>query len=883
MYNEKELDQIDPDYTKRRKITGMIDSGCCIDYENAEEMKRVNPGVMEGITNIEYIKLLQDVLNLKQEEMSIGEIISGNIIPKETIKYNNKKAPEGPSCAWTILKKGLKKSGKYNVEEIEGLEKGTLKILNCLSDDTISTGATKGMVVGYVQSGKTTSIESLIAMAADYGYNTFLVLSGTIENLRKQNSDRIKNDIEYSTAGNIHWSFVSNIADEKAYKLIDNGKVIVTVCLKNSSRLKKMKNWLMENAAICKTKMKLLVIDDEADQASLNTCKVSKEERSKINALITELIDNNKIKAINYIGYTATPYGNFLNEIKSIYPKDFIYMLPKSRKYIGAQEIFGYQDAPTPEKSLGLDIKRKINNNDYAIMDEINNGLSSDIPESLKDAICWFLATAAIFRYQGKKKPISMLVHTSRKVKAHQFVSNSINNYIKNTNRNKLLDRIEQIYNEETSKFKKEDFNKVMSNYGQQILDYPKYEDIEKYVVELLECNTSFIKIDEDEKLSYTKGINMVIDNCSISKELSDDEFARLVYPSDENNIEYATAFIIVGGDTLSRGLTIENLTTTYFCRKVGQVDTLMQMGRWFGYRVGYELLPRVWIDTENIYKFDDLTEVEYGLREDLSKYELGKSPMECGPNILNSFRTKLILTARNKSQSMITSNIDYSGAKAQTVSFANDFEEQRYNLKLTNDLINNLGKFKQGYNKSSNYLKENVKFEYIKEYLKNFKFSQKNKFFKNIDAFCNWIEQIDDNKYNYWNIIISNKKTESNNLEILGEYKINTATRSIKDIDDESIKIGVLRDTTDIISDIELKDDRKYSEKEIINIRENYPKSQLIIYVVDGKNDNTPNKKDYIKLGTNIVGLYLYVPGTPNKDNVKKVTIKLPKYEEEE
>lgn len=136
--------------------------------------------------------------------------------------------------------------------------------------------------------------------------------------------------------------FSPDLKKEAAYNFLNSDKRVVTVCLKNSKRLQDLKDWVFDNSEQGLKNTKILLIDDEADQASLNTKDVNSTERSKINSLITEIINNKDVKAMNYVGYTATPYGNFLNEMAT-YPKDFIYTLPKSIKYIGVKKYLECQ------------------------------------------------------------------------------------------------------------------------------------------------------------------------------------------------------------------------------------------------------------------------------------------------------------------------------------------------------------------------------------------------------------------------------------------------------------------------------------------------------------------------------------------------------------
>ncbi len=811
---------------------------------------------------------------------------SGFIITKGGTGKGHYEVPVDPRSAWYNLYDKLSKKNTYSLEELDALSKGTLKIINSLSQSTNSTtGAIKGMVVGYVQSGKTTSIESLISMAADFGWNTFIMLTGTIENLRVQNSNRLRDDIEYAKAGVVNWAFNQDLKSSKYEGLINSGKKVVLVCLKNSKRLSDLKDWLLSAGRPALQKAKILLIDDEADQASLNTCKISKEERSKINALITDIIDNHndEFGAMNYIGYTATPYGNFLNELQSIYPKDFIYMLPKSKKYIGAQEIFGYEDDDDFSSSNGLNIINEITDDELGEIKSINDGETYLIPKSLQEAICWFINSLAIFRFEKIVKPVSMLIHSDRKTQSHENLANSIKKWI-NSNKSHLLDMCEVSYKRQTKKIDSNQFCEILPEYPELIHpNYPEFSRLRVFIDEILQSDMGFTKMDDKKKLIYTRGLHLVIDNCKTSSWMKDDEYARLSYPEKDDNIDFATGFIVVGGDTLSRGLTIEGLTSTYFCRKVSQVDTLMQMGRWFGYRIGYELVPRIWLDNASKKKFEEITNIEYDLRKDLQKYEAGLNPTDCGPYIktANSF-TKMILTSKSKSQSMVPVEMDYSGVSSQTTYFDDDLTIQRNNETITKNFLASLGEFKTSYTMRSNKIIEDIEFSTIENgFLKQFKFCAETSFFNNIAAFCDWIKQ-NQGKYDKWNIAVSGlDKCEAGSWKFgkSGEYSINMATRSkIKsNPSDTCFNVKVLRRPDDIISDLPNVDLSKVkTEKLKLEERAKLAKPLLVFYIINGKAEpsSIPDSRERINMDANVVGIYIYIPGRPSKDTVKRVSI---------
>ena len=256
---------------------------------------------------------------------------------------NNLQVPENERSCWQLYKKSL----GWKPESIQDLEEATIGILRRLNIDTSNTGPIKGLVIGHVQSGKTANMEALMAMAADHGWNMFIVLSGTIESLRLQTLRRMQKDLNQE--GNLIWRGVEHPSKRSQYgeRTQDfnfrpgSQMRYFTVCLKNTSRLKKLIDWIHADRT-SHDLMKILLIDDEADQASISNTAVEyqreQRERKGINKLIVHLVEDTHYKedrtcgkagAMNYVMYTATPYANFLNEstVDSLYPRNFIWTL----------------------------------------------------------------------------------------------------------------------------------------------------------------------------------------------------------------------------------------------------------------------------------------------------------------------------------------------------------------------------------------------------------------------------------------------------------------------------------------------------------------------------------------------------------------------------
>lgn len=398
--------------------------------------------------------------------------------------------PTNRGSSWKNYERKLEKQG-WNKISIETLKKSTVEILSYLSNSRENNGISKGLVLGNVQSGKTANMSGVISMAADLGYNFFIVLSGTIENLRNQTANRLYNDVRETN--NLTWRLVdrpslrSNLPDQKISKFLlsENDKDrYLTVCLKNKSRLENLIHWLYSDEN--KTRqLKVLVIDDEADQASVNTNKIEEQDPTTINKLIKELVNKGNVKAMNYIAYTATPYANILNETAndSLYPKDFIVVLPQSTDYIGPEEMFGTSE---PEQVQKVDIVREISDYDVQIIRGLGKGEAIQIPKSLEEAIDWFIISTGAMRHLGYRKPVSMLIHTSFKVNDHESIAKIITYYFKRIRNNpsEFFSKLEILYRNEKIDFSRQRFLDNMENYSSPdaVPTYPNWVDIREQI-----------------------------------------------------------------------------------------------------------------------------------------------------------------------------------------------------------------------------------------------------------------------------------------------------------------------------------------------------------------------------------------------------------------
>ena len=234
----------------------------------------------------------------------------------------------------------------------------------------------------------------------------------------------------------------------------------------------------------------------------------------------------------------------------------------------------------------------------------------------------------------------------------------------------------------------------------------------------------------------------------------------RVVYPFSEklSAMDKAPVFIVIGGNTLARGLTLEGLVCTYFARNANQADTLMQMGRWFGYRKGYELLQRIWMPVALQDKFVLLEKIDEKLKEELQDYmEKGKSPAQFGPRIVNSATIKrFMITAKNRRQNAEECDFDFSGDSYETTKFDESENTLNSNIAATEKFLSELGQGRQSAVSASASVWYGVSFETIKNrFLSGYSISKHSPLFVDIPIFLNWMAEMNkEGKYLNWNVI---------------------------------------------------------------------------------------------------------------------------------
>lgn len=529
---------------------------------------------------------------------------------------------------------------------IQSLSDVTSRILGHLQDP-LSEGTTwnrRGLVIGHVQSGKTANYTGLIARAADSGYKFIVVIAGIHNNLRKQTQERIDeafigrssdpndrrsvgvglipNYPHPATLTNIKEDFNKKTAEKSGWKINDFSKPIILIIKKNVSTLAALHRWLKELNAEGDGRISdvpMLLIDDEADNASINTNKEDLDP-TRTNSMIRRILG--LFAKSCYVGYTATPFANIFinpegydNEAREeLFPRDFIYCLDAPTTYFGAEKVF------LDDESSQAIVNPIDDCEDFLPYSHKRDDTVAELPPSLYAALNSFIVARAIRNLRGQaSKHCSMMVNVSRFVPIQVTVRDFI--------------RLRE----------KSIRDAVQANY----LMPETISSANIYMQELRQAfDTEYVNV-EFTWAEVKAALNAVFDSLRIYVINSKSDEV-LDYARYEREGVGLTA-IAVGGLSLSRGLTIEGLTVSYMYRNTKMYDTLMQMGRWFGYRPGFEDLCRVYLSRDSINWYSHIAGAAEELTQQVKRMRRdGLSPKDFGLYV-RSHPDSLLITAANK------------------------------------------------------------------------------------------------------------------------------------------------------------------------------------------------------------------------------------------
>lgn len=558
----------------------------------------------------------------------------------------------------------------------------------------------RGLVIGDVQSGKTGNYLSLVTKAADAGYRFIIIIAGIHNNLRRQTQQRVdegfvgreglgspikigvgKNNVlaggnfphpvSLTTQEN---DFKGSFANQFRAEISNINVPVVLVIKKNTATLKSLYTWLTKynkNSLTGKIDAPMLMIDDESDNASVNTNQLG-EDPTRTNDYLRKILHLFNKGA--YVGYTATPFANifmdpdsYKDAYEDLFPKDFIYCLNAPTNYFGPQKIFlneGF-DEKIPQTIHVLD-ENEVDK--FFPKGHKKTLVIKGIPNSLKQAILTFLVVKAIRNLRGQaSQNCSMLINVSTFVNVQEQIKNQVNSYVTTVGNELIAQGLMP--------------NAESHLYIKQLKDIYEKEFLNSSLsAEIFDWNTvkkELIGIFDDAPKQYLSKVFVV--NSKSQDALDYDE---------PNKKGIGLMAIAIGGFSLSRGLTIEGLTVSYFYRSTKMYDTLLQMGRWFGYRPNYEDLCRIFMTEESYYWYQHITNASQELREQVaSMNQIKQTPRDFGLYVRSSDEG-LLVTARNKSRrgEKIEMAISFSGQLKEFDKLTKDVETQKNNYDLFKD-----------------------------------------------------------------------------------------------------------------------------------------------------------------------------------------------------
>jgi hypothetical protein len=555
--------------------------------------------------------------------------------------------PSDDDVFWPAYRDYLLNVRNRSRDEVNDVDRESTKILSLLPHSGTGRIATRGLVMGSVQSGKTGNFTAVITKAADVGYKFFIVLSGLTNLLRSQTQGRL--DADALQHNSDRWITLTNPDEDftlprsvNVNSFLTGNAAHRTICVvkKNAFRLRRLQRWLTGARPEILRACPILIIDDEADQASLNAHR-DPARRTEINRLVVEILG--ALPKAAYIGYTATPYANFLTDPAEgdVYPRDFIVDLDPPEAYFGPERIFGREQFDWDEPELeadGLDMIRLIDDAELPQLHPASRADRGDfVPqatESLKSALRYFVMATAARHYRGQSGEHStMLVHTSQYTSVHQSFVQPVNHLL-NALAGSLragdaatVDALRALWEAEQEKVPSDGF--------------------------------SLAPVPFDAILPLISG---VLDAIEVKVENAQSG-ARIDYEVP------GRTYVVIGGNVLARGLTLEGLVVSFFIRSASAYDALLQMGRWFGFRRGYEDLPRVWMTKELKDAFYHLATVEEEIRHQIGFYEHQHiNPLTLGVRIRT--HPHLAITSRLKMRSAVKAEMSFSNKSPQTILF---------------------------------------------------------------------------------------------------------------------------------------------------------------------------------------------------------------------
>jgi hypothetical protein len=623
-------------------------------------VSRLGQSVEDAIHNSEVPLHLQEQI---RETFRSPISIEGPdlLVDRPAVRLCEAPSDDQPQRYWDAFRAFLQNERRWPRPVVERLDEISRSLVQRLPQPA---GAlpfqVRGLVVGHIQSGKTATMSALIARAADQGYRLFIILAGLMNDLRAQTQRRLDQEITGGsderardaplvalepgadpwvrlTRSGLHGDFdagtVQMDVNPRTPKLI--------VAKKNTRVLRRLNQWLA-SSPIPLDQLAALVIDDEADQASIDINYLTDEDSpARTNACIRELLG--ALPKCAYVGFTATPFANVLIDIaeeEDLYPRDFIASLPEPVGYLGPRQLFGLgmnpsDLTPAPPEPPPLDVIRIIERDQLDQLDQLAPG--GDCPEILSRALLtWLLSCCSRLARGHDRDHFSMLVHPSQRTADHATFAFVLAGEVEVLRAFTVRPRSFPDFLRGARELWEGDFMRVSAEQGVQAHDFDTVWRFARGVAESIEIKV--LNKDSDDLLDYT---------------------------------DPPKRYIVIGGNRLSRGLTLDGLSVSFFTRNANAYDTLLQMGRWFGFRPDYRDLTRIFVEPLMVRHFADLARVELELREDLAKYarqDDPPTPRQLAPRI--RAHPSMAVTSRLRMGAGRQTGISFQNTTQSTVNF---------------------------------------------------------------------------------------------------------------------------------------------------------------------------------------------------------------------
>ncbi len=653
----------------------------------------------------------------------------------------------------------------------------------------------RGLVVGHVQSGKTANYIGVINKAADAGYKLIILIAGTLNNLRRQTQIRVDegfvgkdSSLILRATGSRQDRLVGvGNKDQRRFPIVFTStnqdfsiktaqtlglsvnavnEPIVLVIKKNLKTLTNLTQWLRDHntkgAGKIIDDVPMLLIDDEADYASIDT-NGNGGDPTRINGQIRALLQSFSKRC--YLGYTATPYANvFINHEndhamlgEDLFPRDFIISLEAPTNYVGPDELFG--DSPS------LDALREVDDFERAL--HLKHKITTEVaqlPDSLLAAIRVFVLVRAIRLCRGQEnKHNSMLVNVSRFTRVQEQVRTLVDQYLTQLK------------------------NSVRFNYR-----LPWAQALKNSDMSVLEATwkTEFA----GAGVVWTDVVSRLNDAVASIVALEVNSGRKTAQLDYEAHAKTGFNVIAVGGLSLSRGLTLEGLSVSYVLRNSQMYDTLLQMGRWFGYRDGYRDLTRVYLPAEAIDWYAHITLATSELRLEFERMEaLRMTPKDFGLKVRSDPAT-LLITARNKMREAkeILWNVGLAGELVETTKVIDNPKILKENFSALETLVERMTAESKPIQKADGEqaLWTSVKREHVLAFLKQFRVHPANLVaqVEPIAAYCQSPEVPDMDR---WDVVLaSNSQADAQRQSI---HDVDIGLQERKTIRDDLVPPALL------------------------------------------------------------------------------------------